>query len=56
MCVVFVVASCVSPSPCPVEIGFIRQFVLNANQNPNIALKNGGILGNISLKLDDAAQ
>ena len=40
----------------PVEIGFIRQFVLNANQNPNIALKNGAIMGNISLGLDDTAQ
>ncbi len=40
----------------PIEIGFIRQFILNANQNPNIALKNGAIMGNISLQLDNAAQ
>ena len=40
----------------PIEIGFIRQFVLNANQNPNIALMNGAIMGKVSLELDDAAQ
>ena len=28
---------------------------LNANQNPNTALENGAIMGNISLDLDKAA-
>ncbi len=40
----------------PIEIRFIHQFVLDDNQNPNIALKNGAIMGNMSLKLNNAVR
>ena len=55
MCLVVVVAH-VSPSSAPIQIGLVHQFVLNVEQNPKIALKNGAIMSSVSFKLDNAVQ